>query len=377
MKTETHVAIDKCENYIFENVFTSLKRVCEFANMPSVKGKKVLIKPNILSDAKPEDCITTNPEVVRATIRLLKEKGANEVFVGDSPGLHSSSFHAQNCGIGNVCKEEGAIWCDFTDKPVTKAINGTKYKLPMARILDEVDLVFSLCKFKTHQLMYTTGATKNLFGTLPGLNKGACHVKCPSRESFAKLIVGIAETVKPDFCIMDGIIGMEGPGPANGRPRTLSLLLASESCYALDTAQAIIMGHDEKDIPILNEARRRHLIPSQILYPLFDARELVIKDYDRIAVKEKTSFFKGLVIPFFTSGMQKRHQKKETPPSFVDDKCIRCLRCVNICPPKALSLAHENDGSKHIVCDLDKCIRCYCCHEMCPADAIVINEEKT
>ena len=61
----------------------------------------------------------------------------------------------------------------------------------------------------------------------------------------------------------------------------------------------------------------------------------------------------------------------------MDEKCIRCLRCANICPAKALTLKEETDGTKHIVCDYSRCIRCYCCHEMCPVDAITVhNKEK-
>lgn len=373
----SYVAIDRCSSYEFDKLYSTLQRVCEWAHMPDVTGKKILVKPNILSDAKPEDCITTHPEVVRAVIRLLKSKGALEVYVGDSPGLHGPTFSAKVCGVGDVCKQEGAIWCDFTHAPVSKQINGTRHKLPMAAILDDVDMVFSVSKFKTHQLMYCTGAVKNLFGTIPNLNKGACHVKFPSRESFAKLIVGIHETIKPAFCIMDAIIGMEGAGPANGVPRAVNLLMASDNCFAMDTAQAVIMGYDTKDIPILNEAKKRRLLPKEITYPILDASEIVISDFDRIEIKEKTNFIRTLVVPYFTKGMQKRRQKKEPAPQFNDDRCIRCLRCVNICPPKALSLQQEENGIKHVVCDYEKCIRCYCCHEMCPVDAIIIGEKES
>ncbi|MBR6085246.1 MAG: DUF362 domain-containing protein, partial [Spirochaetales bacterium] len=152
MSNTAYVAIDRCESYNQDEVYSCLKELCGKARMPSVEGKKILVKPNILSDSKPENCITTHPEVVRATIRILKENGASEIYVGDSPGLHNSSFCGKNCGINDICVEEGAIWCNFTQNPVTKRVTGTRYKLPMARILDEVDMVFSVCKFKTHTL---------------------------------------------------------------------------------------------------------------------------------------------------------------------------------------------------------------------------------
>ncbi len=376
---EVSVAITKCENYNPQTLYETIAKVAYEAQMPNVEGKTVLLKPNILSDAKPQDCITTHPEFVRAVIKYLKVCNVKEIYVGDSPGLQSSSFEAKQCGIKDICDEEGAIWVDFTVNPVQKEINGTGKKLLMANIIDKVDMVFSLAKFKTHQLMYTTGAVKNLFGTIPGLHKSTCHVKCPSRESFAKLIVGIYETVKPAFSFMDGIIGMEGSGPANGTPRTLGLVLGSCDGIAVDLSQAIIMGYNPKEIPILREASKRHILPTNVVYPILDANEIVVKDFEIIPIREKTKFVKTLILPFLTRGIQKKMQSKRPAPSFDKNKCIRCLKCVNICPAHALSLSGDETLSKKercIVIDCSKCIRCYCCHEMCPVNAISIDEKE-
>ncbi|MBR4120247.1 MAG: hypothetical protein IKT95_00665, partial [Spirochaetales bacterium] len=65
MNNTAYVAIDRCESYKFEEIYPKLKELCIKAEMPSVSGKKILVKPNILSDSKPENCITTHPEVVR------------------------------------------------------------------------------------------------------------------------------------------------------------------------------------------------------------------------------------------------------------------------------------------------------------------------
>ena len=173
------------------------------------------------------------------------------------------------------------------------------------------------------------------------------------------------------------IIGMEGAGPANGTCRPVNLLMASDNCFAMDVAQATIMDYRINDIFILNEARLRHLIPKDIVYPVLNATNLVIKDYDRVPIRRKTRFIRSLVIPFVGTPLQRMKQRREPAPQFMDEKCIRCLRCANICPAKALTLKEEADGTKHIVCDYSRCIRCYCCHEMCPVDAITVhNKEK-
>lgn len=374
------VAIARCENYELSQVEKALEKVCEAAQMPPVKGLTVLVKPNVLSDAKVEAAITTNPMVVQALIRMLKAKGAARILVGDSPGLQGPAFVPRACGIQQICEEEQVQWCDFTKDPVTRVIPGTaRKKLPLAKALYEADMLISVAKFKTHQLMYATGTVKNLFGLVPGLHKSPCHLSYPSRESFAKLISGIYETAKPAFCIMDGIIGMEGAGPANGIPRHIGLLLASRDGSAVDVAQSTIMGYDPLSIPLIAELRERKLtgwnFPQDISYPLLNAKELVVNGYQTIEQQPKSNLFASLILPFFTRFLKKRHQRKQPKPLFDMSVCIRCGRCVSICPGKALSFEPDNEAKskKRIVADYRHCIRCYCCHEVCPADAIEID----
>ncbi len=366
------VAITKCLSYSSAEIYNAVKKVMDNSDVPDVMGKKVLLKPNILSDAPAEDCITTHPEIVRSAIKLFFERGAEEIYVGDSPGLHNSSFCGKNSGIYDVCLEEGAIWTDFSKDPVTTPIVGTNQSLPLASILKEDVIVISLSKFKTHQLMYTTGAVKNLFGLVPGLNKSSCHMSNPSRESFSRLIVGIHQTVKPAFCIMDAVIGMEGPGPANGDPKLVGLIMSSDNLFAMDSVQATIMGYKPTDIPILIEAKKQHLLPSEIDFPLLNAKDLVIENYRRIELRRRTNLLTSLIVPFFTRSFHKKEKHSEPAPQFNKEKCIHCARCINICPAKALTF-NEN---KEVAADYNKCIRCYCCHEMCPADAITIGNRK-
>ena len=366
------VAIVRCENYDQAKVDLAVKEACLAANMPPVSGKRILLKPNVLSDAREDRCITTNTAVVRAVIRLLKDQGAKEILMGDSPGLHGPSFVPRGCGLDKVCKDEGVKWVDFTHSPKTRVVPYTRGKsLPFASVLEEVDLLFSLPKLKTHQLMYSTGAVKNLFGLVPGLHKSPCHVLFPTRELFASLIVGILSLHKPSFSIMDGIIGMEGPGPANGKPRHMGLILASEDALALDYAQAVIMGYDPLTIPIIAEGLKREegRVPSS--YPVLDANELISENFQRIAQQKQTNFFLSLIAPFFLSKYIRWKVKRERKaPVFLTDPCIQCRKCIDICPVHALHLE-----GKSIIIDKKVCVRCYCCHEVCPAHAIEVDEQ--
>lgn len=364
------VAITKCEDYTQEKVDAAVKKACLSAGFPDVSGKKVLLKPNILSDAPLEKAITTNPAVVKAVIHLLRELGAKEILLGDSPGLQVSGSIPKDSGMADICREEKVSWVDFTDKPVVREVPFTRgMRLPFAHILGEVDILISLPKFKTHKLMYATGAMKNQFGTIPSIHKSACHVKCVSRGSFANLIVGINALVKPDFAVMDAIIGMEGAGPANGMPRHVGLLLASSDLVALDIAEAAIMGYDPMDIPVIASALK-HKTGGEGSYPLLDPKTLAIKDWDRVEIEKGSHLFRNLILPAITRPFAKMKAQKLRPaPQFGQPSCILCLRCVRICPAKALTVE-----DKKVVIDTRRCVRCYCCHEICPKNAIVIEE---
>lgn len=359
------VAITRCQDYEYKKIREALISLFDNSDFPDVNDKSILIKPNILSDSEPEKNITTNPIVVKTAVDIIKEKGARKIYIGDSPGFPGAGFSARTCGIAAVAEETGSTWVDFSKETETHTLyNGIK--APIAKILFEVDLVFSICKMKTHQLMYATGAVKNMFGVIPGLNKSPLHLKARSPENFALFLLSLYNLRRPDYSIMDGIISMEGAGPANGDLRNTGLLLASNSALALDKAEAIIMGYDPKDIPILYQAERMEKNSTRGEYPLLMPEELVVKDFKRVPIK-KRGLFNALILPFFTRLFDKKKAARRKAPEFDSAKCRLCKRCIGICPAKALRV-----DDKKIVIDKEKCIRCYCCHEICPFGAIDI-----
>ena len=363
------VSIIRCKSYEEQDVYEAVRTATTHAGLPGCKGKRVLLKPNVLSDAPVEKAVTTNPVVLECMIRLLQEQGAKEVLVGDSPGLQGSHFTPKACGISKVCEETGATWVDFTKDTREQEIPFTGgMRLPFSKVLDAVDLIITLPKMKTHKLMYATGALKNQFGLVPGLNKSKSHVLKQSRGAFADLIVGINTLHKPAFAVMDGIIGMEGEGPANGSPRFLGLVLASQDLVALDWAEGIVMGYQPMDLPLVKSALG-HGLGTKPTFPDLDAGTLQVKDWKRIPIQKKEHLFRDLILPFLTRRL--RHGPRRPAPVFGSPKCVLCQRCVHICPAQALSVRN-----KRIIIDTHACVRCYCCHEMCPVGAITIDERE-
>ncbi len=376
MHTQPKVAISSCKTYDISELTQVLSSVFDSTDFPEVKGKSILLKPNILSDSDPHKAITTHPDVLKAVILILQERGVKNIYVGDSPGLQGNHFNPKKSGIADVCEQTGAHWVDFSDSPVQTKIPYTYgRKFPLPSILSEVDLIFSLAKMKSHQLMYYTGAVKNMFGLIPGLHKSGSHMLYPTVESFSRLIAGLYAAAKPDYAILDGIIGMEGTGPANGEIRHIGLLMGSADAAALDIAMAGIMGYPIDQMPLCRELTRRNLTPASslddIAYPLLDARELIIENFKRIPLQQKIRMLRALIGPFFTKRFKFFVARHKPKPLFDSEKCISCGKCIAICPGKALQF----DSEKHIKADYSACIRCYCCAEVCPADAIQIEDQ--
>ena len=357
----TRTAIARSDSYDMSEVRKAIREIVDSTSFPAVRGKTVLVKPNILSDSYPEKAITTHPSVVRAVIELVKAEGASRILVGDSPGMQTGRLNPVNSGIAQVAAETGAELVDFRSSTRIHDIEGIR--IPMTTAIDDADIVISVAKFKTHQLMSATGAVKNMFGLVPGLQKSPLHLKARTPETFARLLIGIFREAHVDYAVIDAIEGMEGAGPTNGQPRHVGLLMGSENAFALDKAEAIIMGY--RSVPIIEEAEKRFPGITDAEYPLLNPEDLIIRDYRRIPEGKKTTL-RTLFLPNLLSRIGIATDGRAYP-EFIHSECRHCLKCVNVCPAKALEM---KGGRIHI--SRRKCIRCYCCHEMCPFDAIKV-----
>jgi ferredoxin len=240
----------------------------------------------------------------------------------------------------------------------------------LAKALGSSDLLVSLPKLKTHQLMYYTGAIKNLFGLIPGLEKSAFHLRFPGRTEFAAMLADLALAARPDFALMDAVVAMEGPGPNSGRPRHLGLVLASPDALALDFTAAELIGYPPLSIPYLAALAGRGPFaasPAAVEQRGLSPDSVRPSSFELVPVPAATDFFRERM----PRGLHRFVRDLTVArPRFDHRACVRCGGCVRICPAKALELRPVAGGGSRIEIDYDACIRCYCCHEVCPEDAI-------
>jgi len=357
------VTIRKCAEYDLKDVYNQLSDIWQKCEGPDVSGKRVLVKPNILIDSDPLKAICTHPVVVEAVIKLLQSKGAI-VLVGDSPGAYSRGYTGEKSGIFQVCQKTGAEWINFAKDPAE--INLRKGKIKIASVIKEVDIIVSLPKFKNHGLVYFTGAIKNTLGLVPGFTKAKQHALHRDRISFSEFLVDLNEAIMPHFFIMDGILGMEGPGPGQGVPIKIGLLLGSSNPLALDIVASKIAGYNPNDIPTNAVALSRGLWMKSAGDLILDGPELgslIRNDFKKIPLDGS----ENIVVRFLKNRMHFL-KKLERRPVFIHKNCIGCLDCIKICPANAITMHPKKDN--YVVLTDSKCIRCFCCSEVCQSNAV-------
>lgn len=362
------VSVRKCTEYDVDEIYNHIAEIYLHTGGPDVNGKKVLVKPNILTDDDPAKCISTHPAVVEGMIRFLQSKNAT-VFVGDSPAVHHRNFNGEKSGIKKVCESTGATWVDFMANPVEKKIGTRKVKI--AAIADEADIIISIPKFKNLELVYFTGAVKNSLGLVPGFNKAKQHAIHQDRRAFGEFLVDLNETVTPDYFLIDSIMGMEGPGPGRGLPVSIGLLLGSTNPVAIDIIASRVAGYEPMIVPTTRAAlSRKKWLTSEndIDYDGPELQSIIKEGFTKIPVSTNNN----IALQFVMKRI-KFLRKTERRPVFIHESCTGCQKCVNICPVKAIEPKAGN--KRYIVLTDSKCIRCFCCSEVCSDNAIEVKRK--
>ncbi len=362
------VGLLNCKDYNEEKVYQSVKKLVELVPPPNVNGKVVLLKPNILYPKKPEMAVCTHPVVVGAAVKVFLELGAKKVIVGESPAVNSSISSAKITGMYDQVVKNGGEWADFHERVSVSYPEGKLVKqFEFAKQFEEADILVSLSKLKSHQLMRYTGAMKNLFGLMVGLDKAQQHYRFSEKKSFATFLTDLVLAANPDYAIMDAIVGMDGPGgPVGGDTINLGFLAASDNLLALDWKCASFVGYNPHNVLNLEDALQRGVwLSSPDEITTVGASEDSCRCSTFKIVKDPSDKIGGMVPGFLDKLANKVFTKT---PKINSTKCKKCQKCFEICPAHIISMTGKGGTAK--VTSKSRCLHCYCCHEICSFGAI-------
>lgn len=224
------------------------------------RGRRVLLKPNLVEPDRRAPHLTTHPALVAAAAAVFQSAGAH-VVVGEGPGhVRDTDLALEESGLADVLREERLEFADLNYQETVWQPNRGKasrlrgFHLPTSVL--EADLVITMPKLKTHHWMGMTASMKNLYGLLPGLHygwpKNVLH-----HAGIPQTVFDLAASVPRTLAIVDAIECMEGDGPILGTPRQLGVILVGDNLAAVDATAARLMRLRPERIPYLRLAANR------------------------------------------------------------------------------------------------------------------------
>jgi uncharacterized protein (DUF362 family) len=224
-----------------------------------VRGKSVLLKPNLVEFVKGSS-INTDPRMVVAAANALRRMGAASVVVAEGPGhRRDTEAIALASGLLEALDDADLRFVDLNDAPLVRTPLRTRYTgleaLWVPRVLRDTEVVVSMPKLKTHHWVGVTMSLKNCFGCMPGRvygwPKDVFHVR-----GISESILDIFAAVRPSLAIIDGVVGMQGDGPIMGDPVASGVVVVSRDPVAADVTGARLMGMEPEKVGYLKEAGR-------------------------------------------------------------------------------------------------------------------------
>jgi uncharacterized protein (DUF362 family) len=230
-----------------------------------VRGKKVLLKPNLV-EFDSATVINTDASIIAAAVELFHRLGASEVKIGEGPGHRRDTLDlADDAGYRSTIPKFESIFTDLNRDDVA-AVHGFagEQDFYFAKTVLAADLIVSLAKMKTHHWAGATLSMKNFFGLVPGSIYGWPKNKL-HYIGIPESVVELNRTFRNTFAIVDGVVGMEGNGPIQGTPKQSGVLVMGSDLVAVDATCCRIMGIDPEKVDYLRMAADLgHVHPERI-----------------------------------------------------------------------------------------------------------------
>ncbi|MGL4513589.1 MAG: DUF362 domain-containing protein [Lacipirellulaceae bacterium] len=248
-----------------------------------LRGKRVLLKPNLVEPSRLRPHMTTHPAMVVAAAEVFRGFGA-EVLVGEGPGhVRDTEMALIESGVGEALDDGRLEFADLNYQQVAWRRNRGGFSklrgLYLPQSVVEADLVVSMPKMKTHHWVGATLSMKNLYGVIPGIKygwpKNVLH-----HNGIPQTVADINASLPRLIGIVDGIECMEGDGPILGSPKHMGLVAVGASLPALDATLCRVMG-------LVPERMEYLALASHRIGPIADSR-----------IEQRGEDWRSLVNPF-------------------------------------------------------------------------------
>ena len=225
-----------------------------------LRGKRVLLKPNMVEPTHLSPQLTTNPAVVLAAAEVFRDWGAI-VIVGEAPGhVRDTEMALVESGLQGALDDGHLPFADLNYEEVgwtpNKGGDTTLKGFYFPSTVHEADLIVSMPKMKTHHWVGLTAGMKNMYGVIPGIvygwPKNVLHY-----AGIPESVYDINASLPRTIVIVDGILCMEGDGPIMGTAKQMGLVIVGPNAPAVDATVARIMNLRPENVSYLALAAGR------------------------------------------------------------------------------------------------------------------------
>jgi uncharacterized protein (DUF362 family) len=215
----------------------------------------VVIKPNLCDFRPPEEGGTTSPEIVEELIKIIKTKAkcVRIAIVESDHAVARADEEFERLGYGELAEKYGVELINLSNDAKHDMYIGGYYfdYLKVPETLLRMTKFISVAKLKTHTQQKITCIMKNQFGLLTIRSKSKYHA------FMSEVLTDINSTFSPSLCIIDGLVGMEGPGPSDGLRRECGVIVCGTGFFSTDVAAAQLMGFSARSVPYLGFAEKK------------------------------------------------------------------------------------------------------------------------
>ncbi|MCJ7424868.1 DUF362 domain-containing protein [Candidatus Bathyarchaeota archaeon] len=241
-KKDGRVVVAKvgCTDGLEENILKAVNlaggfgRICE-------SGDEILLKPNFnTADAPPA---SSDPEFIKAIVKLLFKHGASKVVIGESSMMSLSTRKVmEETGMLARAKEAGAEVMCFDEGEWVRTDTGGKYlkRVSLPKSASGSKKLIHACCMKTHKWAKFTMSLKSSVGFMKPSERIMLHTR-----HLEEKVADLNLVVHPDLVIVDGRKCFISGGPACGELRNPNVVLASGDRIAIDAEAVKIIGSYE------------------------------------------------------------------------------------------------------------------------------------
>jgi len=205
-------------------------------------GGYILVKTSTTGARPPSHEVSS--ELLGLVLSAAVAAAPGRVVLADGPVYARYLEECRRLGWQGIAETWGAAVADLNEDDAEEVAPNW----PVSRRFLAADVVVNLTKAKTHRRFGVSLAEKALLGVLVGRITG--YPKLAGRHDYVTwLLQRLACQSPPIFSVIDGVRGIQGNGPLDGRPTASNFLCLGQGLLGPDTRAIIEMGFDPALVP--------------------------------------------------------------------------------------------------------------------------------